>query len=72
MTIELVELNHQFVVPCDGDYLVRRTSNIPHINPEYFKCRVKRHLDTKRNIWTNTFDCHGVDRITHISTKPLQ
>jgi len=74
MNIELVDLkeNPHFVVPVDGNYLVRRPSDITGVSTDYFKCRVKRHHDTKRNIWTNSYDCNGVDRITHVSSQPLK
>lgn len=74
MNIELVDLkeNPHFVVPEDGNYLVRRPSTVTSVSTDYFKCRVKRHHDTKRNIWLNHYDCNGVDRITHVSRHPLK
>lgn len=60
-----------FVVPEDGKYLVRRVSGIVGVSTDYFGCRIKRHYDAKRNIHTNSFDCNGVDRITHVSIRPL-
>lgn len=63
--------NKHFVIPEDGKYLVRRKSTITSLGVDYFSCRVKRHYDTKRNIYTNSFDCKGAERITHISVRPL-
>jgi hypothetical protein len=74
MNISLVDLkeNPHFVVPEDGNYLVRRTNSISGVKTDYFNCRVKRHHDTKRNIWLNHYDCNGADRITHVSSQPLK
>lgn len=73
MNIAMVDItkDKHFVVPEDGTYLVRRTSAISGVSTDYFSCDVKRHHDQKRNIYTNTFNCKGAERITHISVRPL-
>lgn len=73
MNIAMVDLSvdKHFVVPEDGKYLVRRPSSIPSVSTDWFSCRVKRHHDTKRNIYTNRFDCNGSEHITHVSARPL-
>jgi hypothetical protein len=78
MNISLVNLqeNPHFVVPQDGKYMVRvtrttdKTVNGHYTSVNHFDCRVKPHLDTKRNIWLNSFDCTGT--VTHVSSHPLK
>jgi hypothetical protein len=73
MNIAMVDITKEkhFVVPEDGNYLVRRESNISGVSTSWFSTKVIRHHDTKRNIYTNSFDCKGVEGITHISVRPL-
>jgi hypothetical protein len=74
INITLIDLkeNPHFVVPEDGSYIVRRPSTITGVSTDIFKCHVKRHKDTKRNIWLNHYDCNDTDQITHVSSQPLK
>lgn len=76
--LQLIDLSEDpnFVIPRDGKYLVRRETtsgksvNGIHRSVHYFDCHVTKHFDEKKNVWRNTFDCHGL--VTHVSSEPVK
>ena len=79
MNITLVDLKTEkhFVVPEDGNYLVRRANSIRVV--EYTTIKIRRELDPVRNIYVNKLGSFSpstnaflLEQITHISSKPVK